>query len=117
MKSLFKVVKAYKKIPFIEADNRCSFHVHIEIEDFIYQDAIYMIQKWIQMEPFFFMLTNKTRWSNNYGKFIENNIEAKKYYYPLDYNCKISVDIFNRIVCLPLENELVSKLPISIPKV
>ena len=103
MKSLFKVVKAYKKIPFIEADNRCSFHVHIEIEDFIYQDAIYMIQKWIQMEPFFFMLTNKTRWSNNYCKFIGliyefvcNSIDyTKSFYLDLCENKYFSINLCN----------------------
>ena len=33
--------------------------------------------------------------------FIENNIEAKKYYYPLE-NKEKSRDIFDRIICLPL---------------
>jgi dTDP-4-amino-4,6-dideoxygalactose transaminase len=34
--------------------------------------------------------------------FIEHGIEAKKYYYPLCQNCKVSQDIFNHIICLPL---------------
>ena len=38
----------------------------------------------------------------NINFFIENNIEAKKYYYPLDNNCLVSVDLFKRIICLPL---------------
>ena len=38
----------------------------------------------------------------NINMFIENNIEAKKYYYPLDFNCSNSVDMFERIICLPL---------------
>jgi len=38
--------------------------------------------------------------------FINNNIEAKKYYYPLDKNCKNSVDLFDRIVCLPLNTDI-----------
>jgi dTDP-4-amino-4,6-dideoxygalactose transaminase len=42
----------------------------------------------------------------NIDKFTENNIEAKKYYYPLDHNCKLSVDIFNKIVCLPLNCDI-----------
>ena len=37
--------------------------------------------------------------------FIENNIEAKKYYYPLDNNCKVSVDLFNKIICIPLNTD------------
>ena len=38
----------------------------------------------------------------NINMFIENNIEAKKYYYPLDFSCCNSVDMFERIICLPL---------------
>jgi dTDP-4-amino-4,6-dideoxygalactose transaminase len=38
--------------------------------------------------------------------FNENNIEAKKYYYPLDKNCKNSVDLFDRIICLPLNMDM-----------
>ena len=38
--------------------------------------------------------------------FINNNIEAKKYYYPLDQSCKISVDLFDRIICLPLNTDI-----------
>jgi dTDP-4-amino-4,6-dideoxygalactose transaminase len=34
--------------------------------------------------------------------FIQNNIEAKKYYYPLDKSCKNGVELFNKIICLPL---------------
>ena len=34
--------------------------------------------------------------------FIKNNIEAKKYYYPLDKTCITGVDLFDRIVCLPI---------------
>ncbi len=38
----------------------------------------------------------------NIDVFLENNIEAKKYYYPLDHSCETSVDLFNKIICLPL---------------
>jgi dTDP-4-amino-4,6-dideoxygalactose transaminase len=37
--------------------------------------------------------------------FIENNIEAKKYYYPLE-NKEKSRDIFDRIICLPLNMDV-----------
>lgn len=43
-------------------------------------------------------------------KFTENGIEAKKYYYPLDFNCKNSVDLFNRIICLPLNMDVTEKI-------
>ena len=38
--------------------------------------------------------------------FINNNIEAKKYYYSLDRSCKKSVDLFDRIICLPLNTDI-----------
>ena len=38
--------------------------------------------------------------------FVENNIEAKKYYYPLDLNCDYSNDLFKKIVCLPLNTDM-----------
>lgn len=38
--------------------------------------------------------------------FIDKNIEVKKYYYPLDLNCINSVDLFNRIICFPLNLDM-----------
>jgi dTDP-4-amino-4,6-dideoxygalactose transaminase len=46
----------------------------------------------------------KNRIDTNY--FIENNIEAKKYYYPLDKNSKNSSDLFDKIICLPLNMDM-----------
>jgi dTDP-4-amino-4,6-dideoxygalactose transaminase len=38
--------------------------------------------------------------------FTKNNIEAKKYYYPLDKNCLYSTAIFDKIICLPLNLDI-----------
>jgi dTDP-4-amino-4,6-dideoxygalactose transaminase len=38
--------------------------------------------------------------------FTKNNIEAKKYYYPLDKNCVYSMEIFDKIICLPLNLDI-----------
>lgn len=38
--------------------------------------------------------------------FIDNDIEAKKYYYPLDFKCENSVDLFSKIICLPLNIDI-----------
>jgi dTDP-4-amino-4,6-dideoxygalactose transaminase len=38
--------------------------------------------------------------------FIENNIEAKKYYFPLGKDCHKSIEIFNNIICLPLNLDI-----------
>lgn len=42
----------------------------------------------------------------NIDIFIENNIEAKKYYYPLNKESKVSNDLFDRIICLPLNIDI-----------
>ena len=38
--------------------------------------------------------------------FVQNNIEAKKYYYPLDLTCTYSSNLFNNIICLPLNTDI-----------
>jgi dTDP-4-amino-4,6-dideoxygalactose transaminase len=38
--------------------------------------------------------------------FLNNNIEAKKYYYPLDKNALLSVKLFTNIICLPLNLDI-----------
>ena len=48
------------------------------------------------------VLSNKT----TVDRFIENNIEAKKYYYPLDEHCLKSMELFDRIICLPLHIDM-----------
>ena len=46
----------------------------------------------------------------NINIFIENNIEAKKYYFPLGQNCQNSINLFNNIICLPLNLEVDHKI-------
>ena len=38
--------------------------------------------------------------------FINKNIEAKKYYYPLDNTSINSVELFDKIICLPLNTDI-----------
>lgn len=38
--------------------------------------------------------------------FIKNNIEAKKYYYPIDKVCKKSLELYEKIICLPLNIDI-----------
>jgi dTDP-4-amino-4,6-dideoxygalactose transaminase len=38
--------------------------------------------------------------------FIKNGIEAKKYYFPLGKSHKVANDIYDRIVCLPLNIDI-----------
>lgn len=41
----------------------------------------------------------------NMDVFIENNVEAKKYYYPLDKTTKNANNLFDNIICLPLNTD------------
>ena len=43
-------------------------------------------------------------------KFIDNKIEAKKYYYPLDNRKEFSNDLFKRIICLPLNMDVTEEI-------
>lgn len=52
----------------IQADNRCSLHVHVEVADFDDNDIIDLIERWIWYEHFFFFLTHPKRWLNRYCK-------------------------------------------------
>jgi len=45
----------------------------------------------------------------NTDSFTDKNIEAKKYYYPLEKTFKNSYDLFNKIICLPLNTDLTSE--------
>lgn len=42
--------------------------------------------------------------------FIKNDIEAKKYYYPLHNNCEKSSILFDKIICLPLNMDIDEKI-------
>ena len=42
----------------------------------------------------------------NVDYFISKNVEAKKYYYPLDKNCIYSCNLFKNIICLPLTTDI-----------
>jgi dTDP-4-amino-4,6-dideoxygalactose transaminase len=46
----------------------------------------------------------------NINVFIENNIEAKKYYFPLGNNHEKSITLFNNIICLPLNLDIDYKI-------
>lgn len=80
LKSLLKdmnlLINKINNYKFLESDNRCSFHIHIDIIDFDYYDLIYLIEKWVQLEPFFFFLCKEDRWINNYCKPLSLNFEA-----------------------------------------
>lgn len=61
-------INAFSKIAYIEADNRCSLHIHVEIEDFDIESLQSIIYYWMIYEPIFFMCCKPNRWINNYCK-------------------------------------------------
>lgn len=63
-----KVVECLSSDKNIQADNRCSLHVHIEIGDFDEHHILNLVEKWIWFEHFFFFLTHPQRWLNRYCK-------------------------------------------------
>ena len=67
-KDLQKFFNTIKNNNIIFVDKRCSFHVHVEIQDFEYYDLVYLMESWIRLEPIFFILTKQDRWINNYCK-------------------------------------------------
>ena len=48
------------------SDSRCSFHVHVEIEDFSDSEIMNLLNNWIACELFFFSLCNPSRRINQY---------------------------------------------------
>ena len=62
----YRVLSDFVLLKGIDSDSRCSMHVHVEIEDFSLNNLMFMVEKWINFELFFFMLTNTKRWLNQY---------------------------------------------------
>jgi len=68
LSQIAKVIKCLCENKSVHADNRCSLHVHVEIEDFTSNDICFLVQTWINFEHFFYFLTKKERWFNRYCK-------------------------------------------------
>ena len=66
IKKIENVIKQLTSHKLVSADERCSFHVHVEIEDFQHEQILNMVEKWINFELFFLLMNNPTRWLNQY---------------------------------------------------
>jgi hypothetical protein len=62
----YEILKIFVNNSNLESDERCSMHVHFEIEDFSTTEIANLIDKWINCEPLFFLLTASDRWLNQY---------------------------------------------------
>jgi len=60
------VVDGLNDSKFARSDGRCSFHVHVEIEDLSENQVWNLFLNWVRNELFFYLLTNNDRWLNHY---------------------------------------------------
>lgn len=67
-KEIYDVIECLAKTKHISADNRCSLHVHVEIEDFNQEEITTLVTRWINFEMFFYFITRTNRWMNKYCK-------------------------------------------------
>jgi hypothetical protein len=79
-----KVIEGLLSHKSIAADDRCSLHLHVEVEDFDEKDLCALVARWIQFEHFFFFLTKKNRWLNRYCKPLG-------FYYEFDDSCRVTI--------------------------
>jgi hypothetical protein len=84
IEDISKVVESLTSSGIVKSDFRCSFHVHVEIADLTESQIVLLIKKWVAAELFFFMLTNPTRWLNQYcmpvGFFCEFDTQQTYFY-------------------------------------
>lgn len=77
-----KLIGALKKNN-IKSDERCSFHVHIDVSNFSHKDIVSIISWWIKLEAFFVDMVSFNRKCNHFCKLIaQSNIiknVSKKY--------------------------------------
>lgn len=69
LNGILEVVKVIENVSLCKnvfADDRCSFHVHVEIEDFSHDQIMFMFEKYVNCEIFLSMMTNPYRWLNQY---------------------------------------------------
>jgi hypothetical protein len=93
LNQIYNSINAISKNNFIEADNRCSFHIHVEIEDFDDENLKSIVYNWLIFEPIFFACCSSNRWINNYCK-------------PLSFSFNISnTDFIDSILDSLMENK------------
>lgn len=64
--TIYEAVEALAASKKTSSDERCSLHVHVEIEDYEIRDIVNLFRYWVKNELFFYMLTSPKRWLNSY---------------------------------------------------
>lgn len=65
-----RVAEAFKYDAKIKADNRCSFHVHVDVSDLTERQLATILTWWIKCEPVFMDSVPALRKKNQYCQFI-----------------------------------------------
>lgn len=65
-----RVVDGMAKHPQIEADHRCSVHVHLEIADLTEDQMASLFEHWVKCEPVFMDMMPPERKRNRYCQFV-----------------------------------------------
>jgi len=67
LRNIIKVIEAFEKL---SADNRCSFHVHINAADLSTKQIANVLRWWIKCEPVFFDSVPSSRKSSKFCQFF-----------------------------------------------
>lgn len=70
LERICKVVDVLAGDPIVEADERCSFHVHVEVADLNMDEVARILGWWLKCEWVFFMSVPFWRKRNRYCQFI-----------------------------------------------
>lgn len=66
LNNISAVIEALMGSNKASSDERCSLHVHVEIEDYDAKDLVNLFRLWLKNELFFYFLTSPNRWLNSY---------------------------------------------------
>lgn len=70
LKSICRVIEAMGKDGRIDADHRCSLHVHVDVSDLTIEQLGSIIMWWIKCEPVFLDTVPSSRKRNRYCQFL-----------------------------------------------
>lgn len=73
LSEICKVVDALDKDESVQADSRCSFHIHVDVSDLSEEEIRSVISWWIKCEPIFMDLVPYDRKINQYCQYLGLN--------------------------------------------
>lgn len=70
LKKVCQIIDIFQNHSLITADSRCSFHLHIDVNDLMEEEIGNILRWWIKCEPVFFDSVPDVRKNNRYCRFI-----------------------------------------------